>query len=232
VISGTDVDADRSGSTVAAPGEQDERDQLSGDAPRARILRAACRCFASRGYAGTTLADIEREAGYEPRTGGIYRHIGSKREMLDAVIAAELASNATEIVGAEAPAGTTLREALEQSARRGLAQLDRQADLMRIVLRDLDEVPDLAEVVRRRLVDEVYRDFANRLEAAHVLGVVAARDFAAVAVIAIGSLVDAKIKEHVMGVVPLGLDEERLVATWVDLLASYLAVASNGGGPA
>ena len=61
--------------------------------PIERIVASASRCFATKGYAGTTIADIEREAGYSPRAGGIYRHFASKRALLEAVIDAAVADN-------------------------------------------------------------------------------------------------------------------------------------------
>lgn len=190
---------------------------------RRRIIRAARRCFAEKGFAGTTVADIEREAGYQPRTGGIYRHIGSKRGLLEAVIAEELAANAGATVDVpDPPPDADLRAVLEQVARRGLTQLDRQADLMRILFRDLDQFPDLLDQVRNRLTDATYRDFADRLGQAQGAGLLPPMDVEAITAIAIGAIVDYKIKEHLVGHVPLDLSEERLIAAWVDLLATYL----------
>jgi AcrR family transcriptional regulator len=192
------------------------------DAQR-RITEAARRCFAARGFAATTVADIEREAGFQPRTGGVYRHIGSKQAMLEAVIAAELAANAEAIVETpDPPPGADLRDVLTDVARRGLDQLDRQAELMRILFRDLDRFPDLLAQVRTHLTDATYRDLADRFDAAQAAGLLPPMDVEAVTVIAIGAVVDFKVKQHLLGFVPLDLPEDRLVAAWVDLLATYL----------
>ena len=192
--------------------------------PVDRILSAAKHCFAAKGYAGTTIADIETAAGYTPRSGGIYRHFPSKVAVLEAVIDAELAANAREIldVPASDPAVTDPAQVLEQVIRRGLAQLDRQADLMRIVFRDLVQFEHLLAKVRVGLTDATYRDFADRLAAAHKAGAIPELDFEAVAVLAIGPVVDFKIKQHLLGYTPLDLGQERLVHAWVHLFTTLL----------
>lgn len=193
-------------------------------APKERILTAAKQCFAAKGFAGTTIADIEDAAGYTPRSGGIYRHFPSKVAILEAVIDAELTANTRDILGVPSPDSAVADpgEMLEQVVRRGLAQLDRQADLMRIVFRDLDQFEHLLAKVRVGLTDATYQDFANRLAAAHAAGAIPELDFEAVAVLAIGPVVDFKIKQHLLGYTPLDLDQERLVRAWVHLFANLL----------
>jgi AcrR family transcriptional regulator len=51
---------------------------------RHRVLEAAFRLFADRGYAGTTVAAIAEEAGVSPET--IYLSLGGKRGLLEGVI--------------------------------------------------------------------------------------------------------------------------------------------------
>lgn len=192
--------------------------------PVERILNAAKQCFGAKGYAGTTIADIEAAAGYTPRSGGIYRHFPSKLAILEAVIDTELSANHRAIIDVPDPDPTEADPAkvLEQVVRRGLAQLDRQADLMRIVFRDLDQFEHLLAKVQTGITDATYRDFADRLEAAHNLGAIPEVDFEAIAVLAIGPVVDFKIKQHLLGYTPLGLDQERLVHAWVNLFSTLL----------
>jgi AcrR family transcriptional regulator len=190
-------------------------------APRERIVVAARGCFAAKGYAGTTIADIEEAAGYTPRSGGVYRHFRSKEEMLAAVVDAELAANAEAIIEVPPadPADDPM-QVLEAAVRRGLAQLDRQTDLMRILFRDLDRFEGLLARVRAGLTDATYRDLADRLAAAHAAGALPDLDFEAVAVLAIGPVVDFKIKQHLLGFTPLDLDEERFVRAWAHLFGT------------
>ena len=193
--------------------------------PVDRILIAAKSCFAAKGFAGTKIADIEAAAGYMPRTGGIYRHFPSKVAILEAVIEVELATNTSNVVDVPPPSdGTDPMVILEEVVRRGLAQLDRQADLMRIVFRDLDQFEGLMARVRSGLTDATYQDFADRLATAHHAGVIPELDFEAVAILAIGPVVDFKIKQHLLGYTPLNIDEERLVHAWVHMFANLFGV--------
>ncbi|MHB8320340.1 MAG: TetR/AcrR family transcriptional regulator [Acidimicrobiales bacterium] len=53
-----------------------------------RLVGAAAALFADRGYAGTTIAEIERAVGLTPGSGGLYRHFSSKEELLLAAVLA------------------------------------------------------------------------------------------------------------------------------------------------
>lgn len=193
--------------------------------PVDRIVGAARSCFAAKGFAGTTIADIESAAGYTPRSGGVYRHFRSKEAMLEAVIDTELEANRSAVVDVDDPSpGAAPEEVLEQTVRRGLAQLDRQAELMQILFGDLDQFPHLVDKVRAGLTDATYRDFSDRLGAAHSAGRIPKLDFDAVAVLAIGPVVDFKIKQHLLGYTPLDLTEERFVHAWVHLFSRLLEI--------
>jgi AcrR family transcriptional regulator len=59
---------------------------------RTRVLDAAYRLFADRGYAGTTIAAVASEAGVSPET--IYLIFGGKRGLLEGVIGMAIAPEA------------------------------------------------------------------------------------------------------------------------------------------
>lgn len=190
-----------------------------------RIYKAARSCFAAKGYTGTTIADIEQAAGYSPGSGGLYRHFESKFTILEAVIDTEIAANqAATVTVAPPPADADPVEVLEQVIRRGLAQLDRQADLTRILFADLDQFPTLLTKVRTQLTDATYRDFSNRLSGAHAMGLIPKLDFEATTILAIGSVVDFKVKQHLLGFAPLDVDEDRLVKAWVHMFSKLFEV--------
>lgn len=179
---------------------------------RERILAAALRCFADKGFAGTTMADIEAAAGFVPRTGGTYRHFRSKQAILEAAVDDQLTRNERAL--AEPPTS------FEGAARDALAQLDGQRDLIRVLFRDLDAHPELLARVIERLVRSPYRLVAERNAA-----VAADVDAEALAAVMIGSLVNYKVIEAMFGERPAGVDEDRLVATWARLYALAVGVA-------
>ena len=57
---------------------------------RQRILRTSLELFATRGFDGTDIVDIEEAVGLTPGSGGFYRHFKNKEAVLHAVIEAEL----------------------------------------------------------------------------------------------------------------------------------------------
>ena len=54
---------------------------------RDRLLAEAMKMFAAKGYAATSVADIQRASGLAPGSGALYKHFGSKRELLEAAVA-------------------------------------------------------------------------------------------------------------------------------------------------
>src|ERR1700743_3614264 len=54
---------------------------------RDRLLAEALKLFAAKGYAATSVADIQRASGLAPGSGALYKHFGSKRELLEAAVA-------------------------------------------------------------------------------------------------------------------------------------------------
>lgn len=166
-------------------------------------------CFGDKGYAATTMSEIEAAAGLVPRTGGTYRHFSSKQAILEAAIEDELAAN--DEVLAPVP------ETLEGAARDGLAQLDRQRNLTRVMFRDLDQFPDLMASVVERLIRGPYRLVAERTEA-----VAPGVDGEAMAAVMVGALVNYKVIEAMVGERPGGVDEDRLVTAWAHLYGLLL----------
>jgi hypothetical protein len=97
--------------------------------------------------------------------------------------------------------------------------MDELRDLTRIVLRDLDEFPDLLMPVVDRLLEGPIRVVADRLNDAAPGG-----DGEAMATLLIGALVNFKVIEAVAGTRPGAVDEGRLVDAWAHL---YRLVLEN-----
>jgi AcrR family transcriptional regulator len=64
--------------------------QVLKPALRARIEEAALQCFATSGYAGTSMAEVASRAG--TAAGNVYRYVSSKEALFDAVVPAALAA--------------------------------------------------------------------------------------------------------------------------------------------
>jgi AcrR family transcriptional regulator len=183
---------------------------------RERILLAARRLFADQGYKGTSVGEIEAAAGLSPRAGALYKHFSSKQAVLAAVIAQH-----TDVVEEmrtqleRMPPGD-LRAELMLTARWGLAELRREHELTRIVMKEGERFPEIAEAFREAIVMRGHRmaaDWVTRYverEGGHV------DDPDAFASVTTDSLVGYTLQEVLFGPAPAGVDEERFLAAWVE----------------
>jgi len=113
--------------------------------------------FGRQGYHATTIAQIEAAAGLSAGSGGLYRHFKSKRALLEEGLdrQAEAGRPLLALLGdGELPAGR--RERFLAVARAGLARLEQERDVNRLLLRDLAAFPELLERVRERELRRVH----------------------------------------------------------------------------
>jgi hypothetical protein len=108
--------------------------------------------------------------------------------------------------------------------RVGLVQLANQRALIRVLYRDLEVFPDLLEAVKEGLIRSGYRDFAGRLRARQERGEVrAGLDVDVAAALAVGALVNHGVLVAMLDEPPAGVDEDRLLAGWVDMVERMVA---------
>jgi AcrR family transcriptional regulator len=190
---------------------------------RDRILDAAMTLFGEQGYRATTVGAIEQAAGLAPRRGGLYRHFPSKREVFKAAVSRHASKFRSLEILLDALDFDDERATLTQLAQFALAGLAAEADLFRLLQRDGSDFPDLTMRVHEQLVQRGY-DFAvaifSRLLQARGLP---AGDVAALAAIALGSLVHFREDQALYGKTPAGATEEQFVTTWVDTWFRVLA---------
>jgi AcrR family transcriptional regulator len=196
---------------------------LSNQGTRERIVEEAMRLFADRGIRGTSVADIEAAAGLSPGSGGLYHHFSSKDALLAEGVARQLSRlDALRDIRAVFTGVGDAHSQLVVIARYYLAELDSQADLLRLVVAEARRRPDLLRVAVDRLVALTYEDFASWLrEAAGRRRLPAGRARAA-AVVGLGSLLATRLTRDLLGGNPLGVADDSLVATWADMMAGVL----------
>lgn len=123
-----------------------------GRARRARILAAATRLFDERGFHATSMDDVGAAAGISGP--GLYRHVGSKDELLTAVFDGLWTRLRP---AAEEAASSSPRDALTGLARAHAGLVVDDPAGLRLLLRELRHVPDayqrLAGRTHRRWVD-------------------------------------------------------------------------------
>ena len=177
----------------------------------------AVKLFSLKGFAGTSVAEIERAAGLKPGAGGLYAHFDSKAELIRAAI--ERAAAVTEVgysLAAALPLGD-LRSELTLIARGSFVLFDASEDYIRMGLKDGDEFPELFAGARTRLPDRAYRFLADWLAAKVDTGELAEHDSDAVADLLFGAISNYWLQTRVVGRAPNDVDEQRFIEAWVDL---------------
>jgi AcrR family transcriptional regulator len=202
----------------------------SGPVPtRRRVITEAMRLFGEQGYHATSVAQIEAAAGLRSGSGGLYRHFASKRALLEIGIRDQLEGQQELFTFISDPArmdGLPLRERLTIVAEAGLARLDRERDLNRIILRDLRFFPELLALVREQEFSGVRTGLARWLKT-QIDAATPPPDWDAVAGAIMGSVSHHWLLRDALGTDPSGVDEKRYIAALVDLLAARLEPAGE-----
>lgn len=193
---------------------------------RQRVTDAAMRLFAEQGYAATSVAQIEAAAGLRAGSGGLYRHFSSKRELFGYGVRQQLAAGRSfiEFIGdPQALAARPLRDRLLVIARAGLARLDEERDLNRIILRDLRDFPDLVELVREVEMGRIQTVLAGWLRA-QVNAPSVEVDWDALAAVLMGAVSHYWVLRDAMGAHPSGVGEEAYLDALVALVVARFGV--------
>ncbi|MDX6642835.1 MAG: hypothetical protein QOD76_797 [Solirubrobacteraceae bacterium] len=189
---------------------------------RDRIIDAALRLFAERGYHGTTVGEIEAAAGLTPRAGALYKHFPSKEAVLEAAMQqrAEAIDRIDEIL-AMLPL-SDLHAELTLVGRYALHEIRAEQQLLRVVMKEGDHFPELRRAFHERFVRRGYgqaEEWARQTFERHGVD---EPDVRALVAVAFGPIVNFPLMETLFGEPPAGVDEERFIATWVDTTLTLL----------
>jgi AcrR family transcriptional regulator len=189
-----------------------------------RLLDAGVRLFAEKGFRETTVGEVEAAAGLEPRRGALYRHFPSKEALLEAALERHLQSlDDAEITVDQLPVGDVRAEAL-MFGQWLIAELDRERAIVRILEQDGDRLVELRDGFRRSLVDAGY--VAAAAMARRWVGTrAAAADVETATVVLMGALVNYRRSTWTFGATPLGIDEDRFLSSWADLVTQAVGAS-------
>src|SRR5688572_2392545 len=133
------------------------------DSTRERIVTEALRLFAAGGYARTSVASIEKAAGLSPHSGSLYTHFESKEAVLGAAVERAVGlAEAGFAIAPMLPLGD-LRSELTLIARGSLLVMSQWRDLIRVMMKESDQFPDVMAKARSGLFDQSYRFLADWL---------------------------------------------------------------------
>jgi AcrR family transcriptional regulator len=198
-----------------------------GAAGRGRLLGEALTLFAAKGYAATSVADIQRASGLAPGSGALYKHFASKRELLEAAVAHRIDRivAAREQYDADDPRG--VEQAVRTAGQLIWSNLKQSEDLLKVMLREPDELGDLDEKTWQVITDNAYQRFADELAASNRSGRTSIPDPEAAAAVAIGSLSYAATLQALTGRSPGNIEDDRYFEAWVNQTVGVLAQYTN-----
>lgn len=186
---------------------------------RERLLKAGLRLFTAKGYAKTSIADLEREAGLTPRAGGFYRHFTSKAELAVEIGEHSVIETRRDLgFDGVLPLGDTTAELV--LIAKGYRQAhERRAPLARLVA-ELQGLPQI-----QALQDRVDRDLSEALMGwlaakRHVEGMDEARRMALLISILGGWIF--YLNKRGSAAAPDNLDDEVMLAQWSSQWARIL----------
>jgi AcrR family transcriptional regulator len=186
---------------------------------RDRILAESLRLFATQGFAGTTVVEIEQASGLAPGRGGFYRHFKDKEAVLHETVAVEIARIAALHAARQTNEPTVgpsdeLRAQLAESME-VLAEL---SDLMLVLAHDGQRFPELLPQVFEVMVEGGVATDAALLQRVIDAGEMPPHDPTATATILLTATVGYSLTNTFFGGPPADTDATTFVATLVDLL--------------
>jgi AcrR family transcriptional regulator len=116
-----------------------------------RILKAAQKLFANRGYAGTTTRDLAHASGIAEGT--LFRHFENKKTILVNVVTQGWVELLTDLLTELSEMGSY--KAIGQVMRRRMLNMHKNADLMRVCFMEAQFHPDLRDRIEAEVVDKM-----------------------------------------------------------------------------
>ncbi|MBD2092346.1 TetR/AcrR family transcriptional regulator [Microcoleus sp. FACHB-1515] len=113
-----------------------------------RILQAAQRLFARRGFDGTTTRDLAQAAGVAEGT--LFRHFENKKAILVAVATQGWVEILTDLLTELSEMGSY--KAIAQVMRRRMLNLHQNADMLRVCFMEAQFHPDLREQIQSDVI--------------------------------------------------------------------------------
>lgn len=116
-----------------------------------KILRAAQRLFAQRGYGGTTTRDLAQAAGVAEGT--LFRHFDNKKAILVEIASQGWVELLTELLTELSEMGSY--KAVAQVMRKRMLNLHKNTDMMRVCFMEAQFHPDLRDQIQSQVIDKM-----------------------------------------------------------------------------
>jgi AcrR family transcriptional regulator len=195
---------------------------------RERILDAALRLFATRGYEATSIGEIEQAAGLVPRSGGLYKHFPSKRALIDAALVERFTMLDSIDERIELMPLGDLPAELTLLARLALEELESEQLLCRLVMKEGDRFPELGDAFHAGIVDRGHRIAIAWLRNRTATLDRELPDVEATAQVMTDALVGYVLQETIFGNRTTRVGRERLINAWTRIVADHLQPSEGG----
>jgi AcrR family transcriptional regulator len=193
---------------------------------RERVLEAALRLFADRGYERTSIPDIQEAAGLSRGSGALYKHFPSKEALLAAIVDRYIeASDAAR--SAIADIDLPPAEGLEAIGRGMLDLMSSRRRELRIFWRDLEQFPELQRRVRRKVMQATYSGVAAWIERESAKGTIRVEDARATAAVLVGSLAMFRAFEALWGEKGIRVADAAFLSTWLRIAEEALGLGAE-----
>ncbi|OBQ24693.1 MAG: TetR family transcriptional regulator [Anabaena sp. WA113] len=118
---------------------------------RTRILQAAQRLFAAKGFEGTTTRDLAQIAGVAEGT--LFRHFANKKAIFVEVATSGWVDILTDLLTELSEMGSY--KAVAPVMRRRMCNLQKNADIMRVCFMEVQFHPDLRDRIQTEIIEKM-----------------------------------------------------------------------------
>ena len=135
---------------------QRPKKESKSDLTRKRIIDAAAKIFAQKGYSGARLADIAHEA--KTRAGGIYYYFSSREELVEEVLARSTLHTIRAVNERidQLPEGASVIDQIRAAIRGQISAILAEEGYATAYLKIYSQVPDEIKVKHRRILREFF----------------------------------------------------------------------------
>lgn len=205
-----------------------EKSRQSAD-KRQLILDSAIKVFAEKGYHGTRISDVARDAGIA--YGLVYHYFRNKEDILDTIFL-ERWVGFQDSVDAIAASEKTIEEKLLGVAQLIVSSYGERSEWVKVLVFEIQRTQRMADPDRMKVVAKLFNVIASMLRQAQEQGSLRAEvDPDLACVIFIGGLdivVTSQVLEFRVGHGEKTMDHKHVARTVVDLFMNGMRAASPG----
>jgi len=181
---------------------------------RDQLVQAAIDLFSTKGYAATSVADIQTACGLTAGSGALYKHFSSKRELLEAATRRFADRLANDRKRFDVSPGDGTEQVLRRAATLIWDGIEENSPLLRVIFRE-PAFPELADELWSAITENAYRGFASGLRVVVDAGMMRIDDPDATAAVLVASLAYYPMVRLLIGHTPGDIDRDRYLEAWI-----------------